>query len=122
MRRSPDDKILIDIDAREAAIRERAYAEGDFWSEPAPDRDAIVATYFLRPRTVSLEKAGNLISYHMTTGSKHAEPGSLLDVCTGRVEGVLPWDASNRVGLVRVAFPTQLFAHADGKFYTTDIL
>ena len=58
----------------------------------------------------------------MTTGTKHITPGGLLDSCTGRVEGVLAWDASERVGLVRVAFPTKLFEHEDGKFYTTDIL
>ncbi len=46
----------------------------------------------------------------------------MLDICTGRVEGVLPWDASDKVGLVRVAFPNKLFEHADGKYYTTDIL
>jgi ribulose 1,5-bisphosphate carboxylase large subunit-like protein len=38
------------------------------------------------------------------------------------VEGVLPWDGSDKVGLVRLAFPNKLFEHADGKYYTTDIL
>ena len=114
--------VLIDVDAREAAIRQRVYDQAHFWSDAPPDPDAIVATYFLRPRTVSLTKAGKLISYHMTTGTKHAESGSLLDICTGRVEGVLPWDASDKVGLVRVAFPNKLFQHADGNYYSTDIL
>ena len=116
------ENVLIDVDQREAAIRRRVYDEADFWSDVAPDPDAIVATYFLRPRTVSLIQAGKLISYHMTTGTKHAAPGSLLDVCTGRVEGVLPWDGSEKIGLVRVAFPNKLFEHADGKYYSTDML
>jgi ribulose 1,5-bisphosphate carboxylase large subunit-like protein len=117
-----NDNVLIDVDQREAAIRRRVYAEAHFWADVAADPDAMVATYFLRPRNVSLSKAGKLISYHMTTGTKHATPGSLLDLCTGRVEGVLPWDGSDQVGLVRVAFPTKLFEHDDGKYYTTDIL
>ena len=117
-----NDNVLIDVDQREAAIRQRVYAEGHFWSDVPADPDAFVATYFLRPRNTTLAKAGKLISYHMTTGTKHAAPGSLLDICTGRVEGVLPWDSSDKVGLVRVAFPNKLFEHADGKYYTTDIL
>jgi ribulose 1,5-bisphosphate carboxylase large subunit-like protein len=114
--------VLIDIDQREAAIRQRAYDEGHFWADVPADPDAIVATYFLKTRTTTLAKAGKLISYHMTTGTKHAEPGSLLDLCTGRVEGVLPWDGNDKVGLIRVAFPNKLFEHADGKYYSTDIL
>ncbi len=114
--------VLIDIDQREAAIRRRAYDEGHFWADVPADPDAIVATYFLKTRTTTLAKAGKLISYHMTTGTKHAEPGSLLDICTGRVEGVLPWDGNDKVGLIRVAFPNKLFEHADGKYYSTDIL
>ncbi|MGA2986828.1 MAG: hypothetical protein ABSG32_23755 [Terriglobia bacterium] len=112
----------VDLDQREAAIRQRVYDESYFWSNVPADPDALVATYFLRPRTVSLHSAGMLISYHMTTGTKHVTPGTLLDLCTGRVEGVLPWESSDKVGLVRVAFPTKLFEHDDGKFYTTDIL
>ena len=117
-----DDVLFLDIDQREAAIRHRVYDESSFWSDVPPDANALVATYFLRPRTVPLNQAGKLISYHMTTGAKHATAGSLLDRCTGRVEGVLPWDGSDKVGLVRVAFPAKLFEHPDGKYYTTDIL
>lgn len=119
---TPHDDIPTDLDQREAAIRTRVYDQSYFWSDVPADPEALVATYFLRPRTVSLNSAGKLISYHMTTGTKHATPGTLLDRCTGRVEGVFPWDGSNKIGLVRVAFPTKLFEHADGKYYTTDIL
>jgi len=117
-----NDVLYLDVDQREATIRHRVYDESPFWSEVSADPDALVATYFLRPRHVPLNQAGKLISYHMTTGTKHATPGSLLDRCTGRVEGVHPWDGSDKVGLVRVAFPTKLFERADGKYYTTDIL
>jgi ribulose 1,5-bisphosphate carboxylase large subunit-like protein len=119
---APDSDILTDLDRREAAIRRRVYDESYFWSDVPPNPESLIATYFLRPRTVSLESAGKLISYHMTTGSKHVTPGTLLHRCTGRVEGVLPWDSSNRVGLVRVAFPTKLFEHEDGRYYSTDLL
>jgi len=119
---APYDDIPTDLDHREAAIRQRAYDESYFWLDVPTDPDALVATYFLRPRTVPLNSAGKLISYHMTTGTKHVTPETLLGRCTGRIEGVLPWDGSERVGLVRVAFPTKLFEHEDGKYYTTDFL
>ncbi len=112
----------LDLDQREAAIRRRIYDESPFWAETPEDPEGLVATYFIRARTQSLASAGKSISYHMTTGVKHVAPGTLLERCTGRVEGVLPWDASGRTGLVRVAFPTKLFQHEDGKYYTTDLL
>jgi hypothetical protein len=87
---APQADIPTDLDQREAAIRQRVYDESYFWSDVPADPDALVATYFLRPRTVPLISAGKLISYHMTTGTKHVTPGTLLDRCTGRVEGVLP--------------------------------
>ena len=111
-----------DLDQREAAIRERAYGESEFWKEAPEDPSAVIATYFLRTRTLSLFEAGKSISYHMTTGSKQPEPGSLLERCTGRVVGVRAWDTSERMGLVRITFPLKLHQRADGKFYTTDLL
>ena len=114
--------IDIDVDRREAAIRQRVYDESPFWADAPEDPDALVATYFLRTRGSSLNAAGKAISYHMTTGIKHTTPGTLIDRCTGRVAGVLPWDESDRVGLARVAFPAELFEHRDGKYYASDIL
>jgi ribulose-bisphosphate carboxylase large chain len=114
--------VAIDLDEREAAIRQRIYDESHFWAEPSEDPEALVGTYFIRTRVGTLTEAGKAISYHMTTGVKHTTPGTLIHRCTGRVEGVLAWDGAEHGGLVRVAFPTQLFEHADGKFYTTDIL
>ncbi len=116
------DLIGIDLDQREAAIRERVYADAHFWKEAPEDPDALIATYFIRSRAGTLTAAGKAISYHMTTGTKHTVPGTLLHRCTGRLEDVLPWDTSEKVGLLRLAFPNELFRHADGKFYSTDIL
>ena len=113
--------VCVDLDQREAAIRRRVYDESNFWLEPPEDPESLIATYFLRVRGGSLMAAGKAISYHMTTGTKHPVPGTLTDRCTGRVEGVRAWDESGRGGLIRVAFPTDLFRHVDGKFYTTDI-
>jgi ribulose 1,5-bisphosphate carboxylase large subunit-like protein len=117
-----DNNIEIDLDQREAAIRRRIYDESSFWATAAEDPESLIATYFVRSRRQSVTAAGKSISYHMTTGVKHVAPGTLIERCTGRVEGVLPWDASGRTGLVRVAFPTKLFQHPDGKYYTTDFL
>ena len=114
--------IHTDLDGREAAIRQRIYDESHFWREVPEEGDALVATYFVRTRTGSLSEAGKAVSYHMTTGTKHPPIGTLIHRCTGRVQGVLAWDSLEREGLVRVAFPTKLFEHQDGRFYTTDIL
>jgi ribulose-bisphosphate carboxylase large chain len=112
----------ISLDQHEAEIRQRVYDESTFWAEPAEEPGALVATYFLRTRSTSLKDAGKAISYHMTTGTKHIGPGTLIDRCTGKVAGVRGWDSSGRVGLVRVAFPSLLFEHQNGKYYTADIL
>ena len=115
-------RVAIDLDQREATIRQRIYDESPFWAETPEDPEALVGTYFIRTRVGSLSEAGKAISYHMTTGVKHTTPGTLIHSCTGSVEGVLPWDGSEQVGLVRIAFPTKLFQHDDGKYYSTDIL
>lgn len=111
-----------DLDARESAIRQRVYDEGDFWFTPPEDPEAVVGTYFLRTREESLAAAGKSISYHMTTGMKEITPGTLLDRCTGKVAGVRAWDALEKTGLVRVTFPVKLLEHGGGKFFTTDFL
>jgi ribulose 1,5-bisphosphate carboxylase large subunit-like protein len=113
---------LLDIDQREASIRQRIYEQSHFWADAPEDPDSLIGTYYLRARTGTLTAAGKLIAYHMTTGVKETRPGTLIHRCTGRVVGVSPWDSSERNGLVRVSFPWRLFQHADGKFYTTDFL
>jgi ribulose-bisphosphate carboxylase large chain len=117
-----EDLVAIDLDTRESVIRQRIYDEADFWATPPEDPESFIATYFLKSREGSLHDAGKSISYHMTTGVKSAPPGSLLDRCTGKVLGVHAWDVSNKVGLIRVTFPTKLLQHSDGKHYTSDIL
>jgi ribulose-bisphosphate carboxylase large chain len=112
----------IDLDEREAAIRRRVYDDSRFWAEAPEDPEALIGTYFLRTCSESLTAAGKAISYHMTTGVRETSPGTLIDDCTGSVAGVLSWDQSEHVGLVRVRFPAKLFQRDDGKFYTTDIL
>ena len=114
--------VCLDLDLREAEIREQVYDQGDFWAAAPPEPELVIATYFLRSRTGSLSDAGKAISYHMTTGIKKPPKGTLLESCTGKVLGVSPWDDSGRIGLVRVGFPTKLFERSDGKFYTTDFL
>ena len=117
------DRLLeIDQDRREAAIRQRVYDESDFWAACPEDPTDLIATYFMKSRADSLTAAGKAISYHMTTGVKKPVRGSRIERCTGRVVGVRPWDASDRVGLLRVAFPAELFERPDGKYHTTDIL
>ena len=117
-----EDLVETDLDARETAIRERFYEESDFLNSSPEDPESLVATYYLRTREGSLTTAGNLISYHMTTGVKEAPAGTLLFQCTGRVLAVHPWDTLERCGLVRIAFPAKLLQHSDGNYYTTDFL
>jgi len=113
---------LLDLDKREAELRRRVYDEADFWANVPEDPTAIVATYFIRARYGNLTEAGEAISYHMTSATKHPEPGSLVAQCTGSVAGVRAWDAQQTVGLVRVAFPVKQFERADGAFSSTDLL
>jgi hypothetical protein len=67
--------VAIDLDHREAIIRQRIYDESHFWAESPEDPEALVGTYFIRTRVGSLTEAGKAISYHMTTGVKHTSPG-----------------------------------------------
>ena len=117
-----EDILDLDLDRREAALREAIYDQSDFWAEAPEDPDAIVATYFIRARVGTLNDSAKSISYHMTTAEKHPAPGSLVEQCTGRPAGVLAWNAAQNTGLVRVAFPLKMFERADGQYYTTDIL
>ena len=59
---------LLEIDQREASIRQRIYEESHFWADAPEDPDSLIGTYYLRARTGTLTAAGKLISYHMTTG------------------------------------------------------
>jgi ribulose-bisphosphate carboxylase large chain len=90
---------------------------------PAPALDdCVVATYFFAFRTLKLKRAVEEISYHSTIGVKHPPPGSLLAACAARPLGVEPFDLTNRVGLVHVAFPVKMMLQPDGHLTSCDLL
>jgi len=92
-------------------------------AQPAPQlADCIVATYFFAFRTLKLAKAVEEISYHATVGIKHPPAGSLLAACAARPVGVDPFDRTNRLGLVHVAFPLKLMLQPDGHLTSCDLL
>lgn len=111
----------LDLDQREELIRRHVYEA--MAGLPRPDlADHIVATFFVSARTMTVQAVGNDIWYHMTSGVRSAKPGSLLDQCSGKVVDYVHFDASGRIGIVRVAFPLKMLLHEDGSLYTTDIL
>jgi len=110
-----------DADARETALR-RVIAER-LLANPAPRReDQIVATYFCALRNWRLTETGKEISYHATSGSKEIPPGSLLEACTGKLEGVDAFDRTERLGLLHMAYPLKMLLQADGHLTSCDIL
>jgi ribulose 1,5-bisphosphate carboxylase large subunit-like protein len=111
----------LDLDAREEAIRLRVY-EAMAQLPPADLSEHIVVTYYVEARTLSPRAVGGEISYHMTSGVRSPQPGTLLAQCTGRVVDAVEFDASGRAGIVRAAFPLKMLRHEDGSLYTTDIL
>src|SRR5688572_10628463 len=72
------DDLKIDLDVREARIRERVYADADFWSGIPEIAEALIATYFLHVRHGSLLDGVKTIPYHMTSGVKHPPEKTLL--------------------------------------------
>jgi ribulose-bisphosphate carboxylase large chain len=113
--------MLCDLDDRAGAIRafvcERMAERG-----PVTSPDHIVAAYFAVSRTRRVAEVGGEISYHMTSATHGPPPGSLLAECTGQVLAAEEFDASGRVGLVWVGFPTRMMRYDDGRVFTTDIL
>lgn len=92
-------------------------------ARPAPtDEESIVATYFFAFRTQRLEEAVEEISYHATIGVKHPPRGSLLEACAAKPAGIEVFDATNRVGLVHVAFPLKMLMQPDGHLTSCDLL
>jgi ribulose-bisphosphate carboxylase large chain len=91
--------------------------------EPAPVvDDCIVATYFFAFRSLKLQEAVEEISYHATIGVKHPPEGSLLAACAAKPAGVEPFDRTNRIGLVHVAFPLKMMLQPDGHLTSCDLL
>ncbi len=110
-----------DADAREELLREIVGER--FAANPPPQiEDAIVASYFFAFRTQRLDQASREISYHATSGTKDVEPGTLIAQCTGRAAGIDPFDASNRIGLLHMAYPLKMLLQADGHLTSCDIL
>ena len=111
----------LDLDQREEAIRRYVY-EAMESLPPADLRDAMVATFFVAARRMTVQAVGGEISYHMTSGVRSARPGSLLDQCSGTVVDYVHFEPNGCTGVVRVAFPLKMLLHDDGGLYTTDIL
>src|SRR5687767_4002551 len=92
-----------DFDAREQRLR-AIVAERLAASPPPIDDDHVVASYFFALRTLTLGQLAGEIAYHATSGVRHPPPGSLLAACTARVAGIDPFDATERLGLLHMAF------------------
>ena len=115
------DSLWADLDDREERLR--AVVGRALEERPAPRLDdAIVATYFLALRSMPLAEAAIEIAYHATSGIRNPPSGTLLAACTGRAVGVVPFDATGRIGLLHMAFPLAMLAHADGRVTSTDLL
>ena len=114
-------KIKVDLDDREEVIRTAVY---DALSQlPEPDlSESIVASYFVWSNTLALADIGKEICYHMTSGVRNPEAGSLFDDCTGKVVDYVSFDKEMRCGLVRIAFPLKMLQDDNGNVYSTDIL
>lgn len=110
-----------DLDAREDLLR-RVITERLAENPPPLLDDFVVATYFFAFRSLKLEKAVAEISYHATTGVKHAPPGSLLDQCSAKPAGVDTFDVTGRLGLLHVAFPLKMMLQPDGHLTSSDLL
>jgi ribulose-bisphosphate carboxylase large chain len=92
-------------------------------AHPPPAReDCVVATYFFAFRSQKLRDAVEEISYHATIGVKHPPKGSLLDACAARPAGIDPFDRTQRLGLVHVAFPLKMLLQPDGHLTSCDLL
>ena len=110
-----------DADRREELLR-RVITERLAVNPPPTSDDYVIATYFFAFRTLKLEQAVAEISYHATTGVKHAPPGSLLDQCSAKPAGVDPFDETGRLGLLHVAFPLKMMLQPDGHLTSSDLL
>ena len=111
----------INLDSREELIRRVVHEV--FAGLPEPDlSDQIVVTYWVHAQHLTPAQVGKEISYHMTSGVRKPPAGSLLEECTGRVVDAVEFDATGRLGLVRVGFPLKMLLDGDGNIYSTDIL
>lgn len=115
------DVLWHDTDAREEALRRTV--DERLAANPAPAaEDAVVVTYFFALRSVTLAELATEIAYHATSGTRNPPAGSLLAACTGRAVGVDPFDASQRIGLLHMAYPLKMLCHPDGHITSCDLL
>ena len=113
--------IKVDLDLREDVIRKAVYAA--MATLPEPDLcENIVASYFVWANNLTPHEIGKEICYHMTSGVRHAEPGTLLDECTGKIVDCVTFDKPQRCGLVRIAFPLKMLLDEKGDIYSSSVL
>ena len=110
-----------DEDARELQLRRIVTDRLGQHSAPSLD-DHVVATYFLALRTKRLSEIGNEISYHATSGIKEPPRDSLLAMCTGQAVGVEVFDATERLGLLHMAYPLKMLLNDRGALTSCDLL
>ncbi|MBI4581617.1 MAG: hypothetical protein HY718_18110 [Planctomycetes bacterium] len=113
--------LWFDRAARDERVRE---VVADVLAEHPPPvlDDSITASYFVAGRSLTLEAAADSYTYHATSGVKNPPAGSLLAACTSKTVGVVPFDATGRMGLVHLAFPLKMMQHPDGTLTSLDIL
>ena len=110
-----------DLDAREQLIRRLVVERLPEFPEADVTSD-VVATYFVVSERKGLLDVGRTIAYHQTTAVRDPEPGSLVAACTGRALDCLAFDADERIGLARVAFPLAMLLDSRGAVSSTDLL
>jgi len=113
--------LWFDGEGREALLRKVITERLAFQPPPTSD-EHIVATYFFAFRSMKLVDAVDEISYHATSGIKHPPAGSLLEACSAKPAGVDAFDATERLGLLHVAFPLKMMLQPDGHLTSSDIL
>lgn len=115
----------IDLDRREAIIREAVYKGIELLS-PVDTKEQIVATYFLNATNgKNLITAGKDIASHQTTAIHGALKGSLVARCTGSLIDALSFDKEKNIGLIRIGFPTKIMMTSKPDrdiIYSTDIM
>lgn len=110
-----------DADAREVLLRQ--IVEERLADRPPPDlEDSVVASYFFAFRTQTLDEAVEEIAYHATSGTRHPPAGSLLAECTAVSAGSDPFDSTNRIGLLHVAYPLKMLLQPDDHVTSCDLL
>src|ERR1041384_6565872 len=114
---------LLRHDREPRELRLRQIVTERMAAKPPPQVDGcVVASYFFAFRTLKLNEAVEEISYHATIGVKHPRPGSLLAACAAKPAGIDPFDKTNRLGLVHVAFPLKMMLQPDGHLTSCDLL